>query len=220
MNQDEFILNLISRYKRPAFIDEVSTGAIFGPIVACAVMLPKSFQDDRVNDSKQLKHEKVYAIAPDLREKLIYAIGKSPVKEINKLQNVVKADRLAMARAVQNLPEKPDVLFIDGKFTLPETSIESYAVIRGDTKVLGIAAASIIAKDYWDHLMIRSYGEKFRLYDIASNKGYRSPRHLIAIRKYGVTTQHRTYMPQIRMVLSGAYDPVIFKKYPGYWRIV
>ena len=198
----------------------MATGCIFGNIVACAVTLPKGFQDDRVNDSKQLKHEDLYSIAEDLQERLVYAFGESPTEEINGLRNIVKADRLAMARAVEGLPEKPDVLFIDGRFTLPETGIESYAVIRGDTKVLGIAAASILAKDYRDHLMIREYGEKFRLYDIASNKGYRSPRHLIAIRKYGVTEHHRAYMPQIKMVLDGSYDAVIFRKYPGYWRTV
>lgn len=220
MIQDEFVLNLISRYKCPAFIDEVSTGAIFGPIVTCATILPDGFQDKRVNDSKQLKHKEIYSIAQDLQERLIYAIGESPIEEINKLQSVIKADRLAMIRAVKNLPEKPDVLFIDGKFTLPETGIENYAVIRGDAKVLGIAAASIIAKDYRDHKMIEEYGEEFKLYDIASNKGYRSPKHLIAIRKYGATEHHRIYMTQIQRVLTGAYDPVIFRKYSKYWETV
>jgi ribonuclease HII len=220
MIQDDFILSLIRRYKRPAFIDEVATGAIFGNITACAVMLPPGFENDRVNDSKQLKHEEIYDLAPRLEERVAYAIGESPAEEVSALKNIITADHKAMVRAVQALPEKPDVLFVDGKFTLPDSGIESYAVIRGDARVLGIAVASIIAKNHRDLKMISEYGEKFRIYDIASNKGYRSPRHLIAIRKYGVTEHHRAYMPQIQRVLNGSYDPIIFRKYPGYWRTV
>jgi ribonuclease HII len=220
MIQDEFILSLISRYKRPAFIDEVGFSAIFGSMVACAVMLPEGFQNARVNDSKQLKHEEIYDLAPRLEEKVTYAIGESPIEEINELKNIIKADHRAMVRAVQSLPEKPDVIFVDGKFTLPDSGIKSYAVIRGDARVLGIAVASIIAKNYRDMKMINDYGLKFGYYEIASNKGYRSPRHLIAIRKYGITENHRVYMPQIQRVLNGSYDPIIFKKYLGYWRTV
>jgi ribonuclease HII len=125
-----------------------------------------------------------------------------------------------MARAVNNLARKIkiDAVFVDGKFTLPKTGVVSYAVIKGDSKIPGIAVASIIAKDFRDHFMINNYGELYAAYHIAQNKGYRSPDHLMSIRKMGpVEGLHRTYLPQIKKVLSGNYDSVIFSKYRDRW---
>jgi len=125
MKKDPYIEYLISVYNSPAFVDEVGTGGIFGNIVACAVMITAPFEMAEVDDSKKLKHETIYRLAPELRNRVIYAIGISGVSEINKLRSTVKADLLAMKRAVNNLPVKPDALFIDGKYA-PKLSIPIY----------------------------------------------------------------------------------------------
>jgi len=216
MIQDSFINHLISKYQHPAFIDEVGTGAISGPITACAVMIPTPFFIPEVNDSKQLKNDLIYSLAETLKEKAIYSIGESPASEIRELQNIFKADLLAMRRAIEGLPIKPDAIFIDGKFSL-DLPVDCYPVIKGDAKVFGIAVASIIAKDYRDHKIIEDLGEELKVYGIKTNKGYRSPQHLMSIKKFGVTKHHRTYMPQIQQVLNGSYDEVIFSKYKDRW---
>lgn len=199
-----------------AFIDEVGMSAIFGELVACAVVLPDGFLDSRVRDSKQLKHKDVYALASELKEKVTFSLGIVSSSELNIMKNIFRADKLAMMRAVQGLPEKPTVLFIDGKIKL-ELDIDCVSIVRGDEKILGIALASIIAKDYRDHFIMDTYGEEYNKYDVASNKGYRSPKHLVAVRKHGVTEHHRCWMPQVQRVLNGSYDPIIFKKYKSYW---
>ena len=220
MHNEQYLNNLVNKYNNPAFIDENGLGCIFGPLVACAVMLPIQFSDDRVKDSKKIKHEDIYSLAPYLSTMVTYSFGVVNSEEILKIRNTFKANRLAMVRAVQGLPKKPDALFIDGKYTLPESGVESYAVIKGDDKIFGISVASILGKNFRDQLVMREYGFKYQKYDIKNCKGYRSPKHLIAIRKYGVTEEHRTWMPQIQRVLNGDYDNVIHKKYEHYWRSV
>lgn len=218
MQTDSFIDHLISRYQKPAFIDEVGCGSLFGPTVACAVMIPGPLWISEVDDSKKLKHEQIYRLAKTLREKVIYSIGIVSSLEINELKNICKANLLAWKRAISGLPETPDAIFLDGKYPLKDISIPNYPIVKGDSKVFGIAVASILAKNFRDHLMMNLYGKKYSRYNIVSNKGYRSPDHLIAIRKYGIIPGlHRTYMPQIQRVLKGEYDPVINKKYKYKW---
>jgi ribonuclease HII len=217
MKIDPFVEHLARKHKNPAFIDECGTGAIFGPVTACAVMMPKPFWDDRVNDSKKLKHETIYKLAPVLKKNVIYSIGTASSHEIRTLRSTFAAGRKAMLRAIKGLPELPDALFIDGKYPL-NTGLPEYTIVRGDSKVFGIAAASIICKDHRDHHVMRVYGDWFARYRIRSNKGYRSPDHLLAIRKWGCTCHHREYMPQIQRVLTGDYDKVIFSKYKDRWK--
>jgi ribonuclease HII len=223
LKQDPYVKELASRYRHPAFIDEVGLGSIFGEHVACAVQIVGNFYDDRVNDSKQMKHEELYKVAQDILNNqdplsfAIHGLGVVSTEELNEIKNMHKANRLAMIRAIKALPVKPDAVFIDGKFTLPESGIENYSIIRGDTKVFGIALASVIAKNYRDHLMMKKYGYDYRRYDILHNKGYRSPRHLVSIRKCGIVPEHRAWMPQIKQVLNGDYDSLIINKYRHYW---
>lgn len=212
MIQDPYITELISRHKNTAFLDEVGTGAIFGEIVACAVIIPHPFFLEEVDDSKKLKHEKIYELAPKLKEKVIYSFGIVTSEELRSIKNIFKANRLALKKAVKNLPQKPEALFIDGRFKIP-TKVPIYNVVKGDSLVFGIAVASIIAKDFRDHYMIEKYGKRYAHYHIKKNKGYRSPDHLIAIREYGTTKHHRIWMPQIEKVVSGDYDKVIERKY-------
>jgi len=218
MNEDEhykkIINNRLKDGKIVAYIDEVGTGAIFGDVVVGCVVLKNGFYDKRINDSKKVK--------PEVRKKLktlilkhvkYYNFGISDYAEINKIKNIWEADRLAMIRAVLNLGVMPDVLFVDGpnhKLNLP---IETYYVKKGDTKIFGISAASIIAKVYRDNYVVNTFSKKFPQYNFESNKGYRSPHHLMAIRKYGITEYHRSYMKQIKKVLDGKYDEIIESKY-------
>jgi ribonuclease HII len=220
MVQDPYIIHLASKHKIPAYTDACGTGSIFGPIVACAMAFINPYFDPNVDDSKKLKHEEIYRLAPILKKKIVWALGVTSALELAALQNNLKGEHFAMTRAVLALRKKLhiDAVFVDGRFTLPETNIISYAVIRGDQRSFGVACASIIAKDARDHEMIQSYGNKYAKYHIAQNKGYRSPDHLMAIKKYGsVKFLHREYLPQIKKVLSGEYDSVIQKKYKNRW---
>jgi len=217
MKQDEHILYLMSQYKNPAFIDENGLGSIFGEHTACAVQ-PNGYFDSQVNDSKKIKHEKIYQIAKRAIKNIQYGFGIVLPKELNRIKNMHRANKLAMIRAVEALPIKPDALFIDGKFNLPESNIENYSIIKGDTKVFGIALASIIGKYLRDKLIREKYLQNNEKYDIFNNVGYRSPRHLIGIRIFGLTKFHRTWMNQIKRVISGSYDTVIMKKYFHIWK--
>ena len=205
MIQDSFITHLISKHSNPAFVDEVGLGSIFGPLVACAVLLPDTyFYQDGVNDSKKLKHEEIYRLAPILKRNVTYAFGILHSDELREIKNMFRANQQAIKRAIQNLPRKPDAAFIDGRYPLKNLPIPTYGVIKGDAKVFGIAVASIIAKNFRDHLVMARYGTRYARYDIKSNKGYRSPVHLRAIREWGATGHHRVWMPQIKRILSGS----------------
>lgn len=198
MIQDRFIKMFIKQYKQPAFVDEVGFGSLFGPMVACAVIIPKSFRMNKVNDSKQLKHKEIYKLAPKLKERVIYSLGIIKSDELNEIRNIYKADLLAIEKAIISLPKKPDAIFIDGRFIPKNVNIPIHTIVKGDTKVFGIAVASIIAKDYRDHLVMSEFGEKFAIYDINNNKGYRSPKHLEAIKRNGITKFHRNWLPEVK----------------------
>lgn len=218
MNPDPFIEHLISKHHCPAYIDEVGVSCIFGELVACAITIPKPFRLHDVDDSKKLKHEVIYDLARDLRRMVLFSFGIVKPGEIRKIRNMVIANKIAMKRALRSLPVRPDAVFIDG-CNPPRLKITNYPIIKGDAKVFGIAVASILAKDFRDHLMMKKYGTKYSRYRIMSNKGYRSPDHLMAIRKWGVVPEHREYMPQVQKALSGGYDEVIQRKYKNRWEI-
>lgn len=213
MTPDPYIEHLITQHQNPAFIDEVGLGCIFGEHVACAVMLPIDFDMPEVDDSKKLKHQEVYRLAEELRPLIHFGLGIVSSQELRSIRNMHRANLLAMKRAIEHLPIVPDALFIDGKYPLASHTTPVYTVIKGDSRVFGIAVASIVARDFRDHLVMRKYGQGYSRYRIAQNKGYRSPDHLIAIRKWGTTEHHRVWMPQIQQVLSGSYDDVIQRKY-------
>ena len=212
------LLEIVAKYKTPAFVDEVGYGAMFGELVACAVIVPEGYSLEGVKDSKQLKRKTIYKLAKQLKKGVIYSFGIVSVKEIMGIQNIAKADDLAMTRAVNGLRLKPDAVFIDGQKCPKKIKQNKYAVIGGDSKLFGISAASIIAKDFRDHLITEKYASKFKVYHLDTNKGYRSPSHLMAIRKYGITKYHRSYMKQVQDVLKGKYDPIIEQKYKDRYK--
>ena len=177
MTEDSFVNHLISGHRSPAFMDGVGEGSMLGEIVACAIMLIDGVRINEVDDSKKLKHETIRYLAQILKRCTIFSFGIVSTQELNELKNIHKADMLAMRRAVEGLPFKPDAVFVDGKYTVPGLTMPVYAVIKGDGKVYGIAAASILAKDHRDRMISEKYGESCARYHVRSNHGYRSPDH-------------------------------------------
>jgi len=225
MQEDIFYKELIDKKQKEgklvAYLDEVGTGAIFGDVVVGCIVLRNGFYDARVNDSKKIKPEVRKKLSKLIMKNVKYCnFGVSDYREINKIKNIWESDRLAMIRSVLNIGILPDVLFVDGpdhKLNLP---IETYYVKKGDTKVFGISAASIISKVYRDRIIVKTFSKRFPKYQLESNKGYRSPHHLMAIKKYGITKYHRSYMNQVKKVLEGKYDPIIESKYKERYKLI
>jgi ribonuclease HII len=170
-------------------IDEVGRGPLAGPVVACAVILPKDCSILYINDSKQLsqkKREELYDII--IKEAVSFGIGSVPPNQIDEM-NILQATYEAMRKAVANLKVKPDILLTDA-VTIPGIDIKQVPIIKGDAKSISIAAASIIAKVTRDRLMM-AYDKVFPGYDFESNMGYGSARHIEAIQKLGLTPIHR-----------------------------
>lgn len=170
--------------------DEVGRGCIAGPVFAAAVILPYNYQNEEINDSKQLsaaKRDQMRTIIE--RDALTWAVGQVSEKEIDKI-NILQASFLAMTRAVQQLTLKPQLLLIDGNRFVNRTDIPYKTVVKGDATYLSIAAASILAKCYRDELMERLH-EEYPMYGWKDNKGYPTPYHQEAVLKYGNSPYHR-----------------------------
>lgn len=182
-----------SGIKYIAGIDEVGRGPLVGPVVTAAVILPKDFYDERINDSKKLtekKREQLYDVI--MENAVSVGIGISSEDVIDDI-NILEATKKAMIEAVNNLSVKPEHLLIDAvnlNVDIPQTSI-----IKGDAKSESIAAASIIAKVTRDRMMIE-LDKEHPEYDFKHNKGYGTKKHIDAIEKYGILKEHRkTFAP-------------------------
>ena len=177
-----------------AGVDEVGRGSLIGPVYAAAVILKKSINKKLLKDSKKLTKNKREILSKYIKKNSTWAVGKASEKEIEKI-NILQASLLAMKRAIKKLKKKPTVVLIDGN-KLPE--IKNYklkSIIKGDQKVPSISAASIIAKVTRDK-MITKLGKKYKGYFWDQNYGYGTKQHLKAIKKLGITTQHRkTFSP-------------------------
>ncbi|MBR6062705.1 MAG: ribonuclease HII [Bacteroidales bacterium] len=170
--------------------DEVGRGCIAGPVFAAAVILPYNYQNEEINDSKQLSAAKRNQMRTIIeRDALAWAVGQVSEKEIDKI-NILQASFLAMTRAVQQLTLKPQLLLIDGNRFVNRTDIPYKTVVKGDATYLSIAAASILAKCYRDELMERLH-EEYPMYGWKDNKGYPTPYHQEAVLKYGNSPYHR-----------------------------
>jgi ribonuclease HII len=180
--------------KITAGVDEVGRGALFGPVVAAAVILPDSglaaLSTAGVTDSKLLSASKRQRLAEQIRSCAIaYQIGYASVREIDRL-NILQASLLAMKRSILKLSVQPDLCLIDGNQRIPGLLIPQEALVKGDQKSIAIAAASILAKVWRDKLITRM-GLRYPDYDVAANKGYGTATHREAIQKYGITPYHR-----------------------------
>ena len=177
-----------------AGVDEVGRGSLIGPVYAAAVILNKSINKKLLKDSKSLTKTKREVLSMYIKKNSIWAIGKSSVKEIEKI-NILQASLLAMKRAIKKLKKKPTLILVDGN-KLPE--IKNYSlrsIIKGDQKIPSISAASIIAKVTRDKV-ITNLGKKFKGYHWDQNYGYGTKQHLKAIKNLGITGHHRkTFSP-------------------------
>lgn len=170
-------------------IDEVGRGPLAGPVVACAVILPKDCQILYLNDSKKLsaaKREELYDVI--MKEAVSVGIGMRSPERIDEI-NILQATYEAMRDAVGKLEVVPQVLLNDA-VTIPQITIPQVPIIKGDAKSVSIAAASIVAKVTRDRLM-EEYDKVFPEYGFASNKGYGAAAHIEALKKYGATPIHR-----------------------------
>ena len=183
-----------------AGVDEAGRGPLVGPVVAAAVILPKNYTLEGLNDSKQLsekKRELFYAILQ--KEAISIGEGIVSAKEIDEI-NILEASRKAMYMAIENLDVKPEYILSDA-MSLNDIDIPSRPIIHGDALSLSIAAASVIAKVTRDHIMYE-LDKKYPEYHYKKNKGYPTKEHLEFIKKYGVTDEYRmTYKP-VKFILE------------------
>ena len=170
-------------------IDEVGRGPLAGPVVACAVILPKDCDILYLNDSKQLsakKREELYDII--IEKAVSVGLGYVSPQRIDEI-NILQATYEAMRQAIGELAVKPDVLLNDA-VTIPQVEIRQVPIIKGDAKSVSIAAASIVAKVTRDRMM-EEYDKVLPGYDFASNKGYGSAAHIAALKEIGPSPIHR-----------------------------
>lgn len=182
-----------AQYTHICGIDEVGRGPLAGPVVACAVVLPKDVTILYLNDSKKLSEKKRELLYDEIMEKAVAvgigAVGPARIDEINILQATYEAMRMAIEDLTGKLGKKPDLLLNDA-VTIPEVDIPQVPIIKGDAKSISIAAASIVAKVTRDHLMIE-YDQVLPGYDFAKNKGYGTKSHIAGLKELGATPIHR-----------------------------
>ena len=190
---------LLSHYyegKIEAGCDEAGRGCLAGSVYAAAVILPPDYQNELLNDSKQLTEKRRYQLREIIqRDAVAWAVGIVTPEEIDKI-NILNASILAMHRALDQLQVRPEAIIVDGNRFKPYKDpadgkyLPSTTIVKGDGKYLSIAAASILAKTYRDDYM-NQLAEEYPQYDWLSNKGYPTKKHRDAIRQFGITPYHR-----------------------------
>ena len=182
-------------WTRIAGIDEAGRGALFGPVVAAAVVLNPKRRIVGLDDSKKLTPERRAELAPRIREHaLAWAVAEIDASRID-AWNIYQASRQAMTAALQQLSIVPDYLLLDAMYL--DVQIEQKSLIKGDTKSVSIAAASILAKTHRDARM-NEWDLIYSGYGLAQHKGYGTPEHLEALRRLGPTPLHRNSFAPVR----------------------
>ena len=181
-------------YQLVAGVDEVGRGALFGDVVAAAVILPRyaiaSLAQLGVRDSKKLSPKRRQQLAIEIKSSaLAWQIASATVAEIDEI-NILQASLLAMKRAIANLAVTPEICLVDGNQQIPQLSIPQQTLVKGDGRSIVIAAASILAKVWRDEQMI-NLASTYPLYYLAQNKGYGTAQHLAALRQHGASSLHR-----------------------------
>lgn len=173
-----------------AGVDEAGRGALAGPVVAAAVVLPKGAENFGLRDSKKLTPARRESLFEEIKQRAVsIGIGVVGPTEIDRV-NILKATLKAMDMALSFLSPPPDYILIDGNQTIKSSTLPQEAIVKGDDKSFSIAAASIIAKVTRDRLMT-SLHEDYPLYNFPSHKGYGTEEHVSAINKYGPSSLHR-----------------------------
>lgn len=193
--QDEFI---------EAGCDEAGRGCLAGPVFAAAVILPKNFEHNLLNDSKQLKESDRFELRQIIeQEALAFGVAMVDHEEIDTI-NILNASIKAMHLSINKLSVKPGFIIIDGNRFKPYQDIPHQCVIKGDGKYFSIAAASILAKTYRDEFML-NLACQYPRYDWENNKGYPTIKHRNAVIEFGLTPYHRKSFrvsdPQLKLSL-------------------
>lgn len=190
MIQKTELLKCLSDASVEAGCDEVGRGCLAGPVVAAAVIIDKNFNQNLVKDSKKLTYRTRLALDQYIKNHVVdYAIAALPPAYIDE-HNILNASIHAMHNAVDQLRVRPEFLVIDGNRFQPYQSIPHECIIKGDAKMLSIACASILAKNYRDALMIELHKD-FSDYGWATNMGYATKIHREALNRFGPTIYHR-----------------------------
>lgn len=186
-----FMLNLkYSEFEIECGTDEAGRGCLAGPVTAAAIILPQDFKLDLLNDSKQLSEKVRENLKPLIEEKAIsFAVTHLEPKIIDKI-NILNASIKAMQESIVKLNPTPLYIIVDGNRFKPINNIPYSTIVKGDSKYMSIAAASVLAKTYRDEYMDKIH-EEFPMYNWKQNKGYPTKEHREAIRKYGTTKYHR-----------------------------
>ncbi len=185
-----------------AGVDEVGRGPLVGDVVTAAVILDPANPITGLADSKKLTDKKRQALAIEIKQKaLCYAIGRCSPTEIDEL-NILHATMLAMTRAVEGLSTQPEFVFVDGN-RLPKLAMPAQAVVKGDSLVAEISAASILAKVARDDEMLE-LDTRYPQYGFAGHKGYPTKAHFAALEQYGAIDEHRKSFKPVQRVLMQA----------------
>ncbi|SFN99713.1 RNase HII [Bizionia echini] len=170
--------------------DEAGRGCLAGPVTAAAVILPEHFENVLLNDSKMLSEKKRNILKPIIEQNAVtFGFAHIHPTKIDSI-NILNASILAMHQSIESLKIKPEFIIVDGNKFKPFENIPYETIVKGDSKFLSIAAASILAKTYRDVYM-ETIHEEFPMYNWKQNKGYPTKEHREAIRKYGPTKYHR-----------------------------
>lgn len=170
--------------------DEAGRGCLAGPVVAAAVILPIDFVCPQLNDSKLLTEKQRELLRPLIeREAIAWAVAEVDSTEIDEI-NILNASIKAMHKAIDKLSIKPEFIIVDGNRFKPYSIIPYQTIVKGDSKYLSIAAASVLAKTHRDELLNTMHLE-YPFYDWNKNKAYPTLKHRAGIRKCGVTPYHR-----------------------------
>jgi ribonuclease HII len=181
-------------------VDEAGRGPLAGPVYASAVILDETDPIRGLNDSKALSAKRREELSIQIKARAVaWAIARAEVAEIDEI-NILRASLLAMRRAVESLPVKPTEVLIDGQHC-PELAVPTRAIVKGDSTVMEIAAASILAKTARDAEMLVLH-EHYPHYGFDRHKGYPTAEHLEALRQYGASSVHRTTFAPVRSVLK------------------
>lgn len=176
--------------KVEAGCDEAGRGCLAGSVYAAAVILPKDYKNELLNDSKKLSAKKRYELRKQIEHDAIaWAVGVVTPEEIDNI-NILNASFLAMHRALDQLQPRPEAIIVDGNRFNPYRDLPYTTIVKGDGKYLSIAAASILAKTYRDDYML-SLAREYPVYGWDRNMGYPTKEHRTAIAEYGITPYHR-----------------------------
>ena len=184
------LLNNYSNYALECGTDEAGRGCLAGPVTASAIILKKGFKNHLLNDSKQLSEKKRDLLKPVIESQaLTFGVVHVFQEEIDEI-NILNASILAMHKSISKLKPIPEFIIVDGNKFKPYNDVPFETIIKGDSKYMSIAAASVLAKTYRDEYM-NTIHEEFPMYNWKQNKGYPTKEHRAAILKYGITKYHR-----------------------------